>query len=462
MAGRILIADDVATNRIILKVRLSAASYNVSHASTQTDLLELAQSQQPDLIVLNSSFQNDRGIDLCHDLKQNPKTKTIPILIIASDLNPAERLAALHAGACDFLENPIIDKGLLPRIRNSLRVRSIQKELRLRRGTATELGFQEPAAAFSHPAQVVVVRGAISPDDGWITTFENTTPCTLYHFSPAQVLDQVIQQKINPDIIVIAPHAEHQSDGLCLLSELRSRSETRRAAIIIVDKTDESHQGVSAFDLGANDVVPSDIPKAEFIFRLTRQLERKKKADQLRNTLNDGLRMAMVDPLTGLFNRRYALPYLSRVAEKSKISGNPFTVMVLDLDHFKRINDTYGHATGDHVLCEVARRLQANLRNIDLIARIGGEEFLVVMPDTGIKSARRTAERLRRITQKSPIKIPGDAGEISITTSIGVSVGGLNGKFPADVETMVERADQALLGAKSTGRNQVTMGQSAA
>ncbi len=462
MTGRILIADDVATNRIILKVKLTNASYEVLQASSEAEFLHKANTVLPELIILDGGFQNGRGIDLCHTIKENPHTSAIPVLIIATDFTPAERLAALHAGAVDVLEKPIEKNGLLAKIRNTLRVRSVEEELHLREGTAQALGFHEAETPFPTPAQVLVINGAKSTDTRWQPAFEKENSCTLHVVDHSVALDVIARRNIAPDIVVMSAQLQAGKDCLFLLAELRNRRETRNAAIIIVNDSKNDAAAISALDIGANDVVCRDTPAAEFAFRLTRHLERKLKADKLRNTLKDGLQMAVTDPLTGLFNRRYALPHMSRIAEKSRLTGNPFAVMVLDLDHFKRINDTHGHGAGDLVLTEIAKRLKANVRNVDLLARIGGEEFLVALPDTDIESARITAERLRRVTEETPVWISTKVGSIKVTTSIGVSIGGLEGRKTATVETVVDRADQALLGAKSTGRNQVIFEKSAA
>ena len=462
MTGRILIADDVATNRIILKVKLSNASYDVCQATSTCNLVKIASEQQPDLIILDGSFQNERGIDLCQDIKDNPLTSAIPVLIIAGNFTAAERLAALHAGACDVLEKPIEGNGLLARVRNALRVRSVEEELRLRESTALELGFHEAVSPFHHPATVLVINGAHAIGTSWQPAFKQENSSALHVVDHGVALDTIARGKISPDVVIMPAQLDRDKDSLFLLAELRNRPETRHSAIIIVNDSNADEDTISALDIGANDVVCNDTPAAEFAFRLSRHLERKLKADKLRDTLEDGLRMAVTDPLTGLFNRRYALPHMSRIAEKSRASGNPFAVMVLDLDHFKQINDTHGHGAGDLVLTEIARRLKANVRNVDLLARIGGEEFLVALPDTDIKSARVAAERLRHVTEETPVWISAEIGSISVTTSIGVSIGGLDGHKTATVETVVDRADQALLGAKSTGRNQVIFEKSAA
>jgi len=462
MPGRIIIADDVAINRIVLKVKLSAASYGVMQVAGLDELLIRARQSLPDLILLDGNFQNDRCIDICHDLKHDPQTASIAVMILATDFTAAERLAALHAGACDVLNKPVADEVLLARVRNSMRVRSIEDELRLREDTATELGFNENTAKFSHPAEVLVVTGDDMPDLAWKMPFQLQNPCNVHQLPHASVLDAIASKNLTPDIILLPANPDQASSGRFLLAELRNQEAPRHAAIIVIDNQDQESAAITALDMGANEVISASTPPAEFAFRLARQLQRKQKADQLRDTLKDGLRLAVTDPLTGLFNRRYAFHHMARIAKRSNATNSTFAVMVLDLDRFKRVNDTHGHRAGDQVLKEIATRLKNNVRSVDLIARIGGEEFLVVMPDTGIDAARLAAERLRRVTEAGAIAIPHGHGTLRITTSIGVCIGGVRGQVDTSVEAMVDRADHALLAAKSTGRNQVIIEKSAA
>jgi len=180
--------------------------------------------------------------------------------------------------------------------------------------------------------------------------------------------------------------------------------------------------------------------------------------------VQDGLRMAVLDPLTGLHNRRYAMPHLAAIAERAAATAAPFAVMVVDIDRFKQVNDCWGHAAGDFVLVEVARRLTANLRASDLLARIGGEEFLIALPDSTLADARVVAERLCHVIEEHPIALP-DAGAVRVTVSIGLAVSGQvpdGGVTPEPVPALLNRADRALLHAKSAGRNQVTISLSAA
>jgi len=263
-----------------------------------------------------------------------------------------------------------------------------------------------------------------------------------------------------PDIYVIAGDLADPGGGLRLLSELRSRPVTRHAAVLMVLSEGARGQAAMALDLGANDLLVAGFDPDELALRLTRQIRRKREADRLRETVRDGLRAAVIDPLTGLYNRRYAQPHLARIATRAVETGRHFALMVLDLDRFKDVNDTHGHATGDAVLREVARRVKRNLRSVDLVARIGGEEFLVAMPDTTLPEARRAAERLCRVICETPVQMPEAAGGLTVSVSIGVAMGG--GAATTDVDLLLSQADKALYGAKSDGRNQVTISRSAA
>ena len=147
------------------------------------------------------------------------------------------------------------------------------------------------------------------------------------------------------------------------------------------------------------------------------------------------------------------------MAERSKTTGRSFAVMALDIDHFKLVNDSFGHGAGDRVIAGVADILRDNLRSVDLVARIGGEEFLIALPDTTVDQARKMAERIRYIVQNTPLSIGAGKMPVGVTLSIGVALGmGADG----DVNGIIERADAALYDSKSSGRNAVTLAQTAA
>jgi two-component system cell cycle response regulator len=259
-----------------------------------------------------------------------------------------------------------------------------------------------------------------------------------------------------PDLFILAVPAADSEFGLRMLAELRARPQTRRRPVVAVLDAPDQALAARLLDMGADDAALGPTDPEELAVRLDAQLRQKQRNDRLRDRIQDRLRAAITDPLTGLYNRRHALPFLDRLATTSAQEGRPFAVMVADLDHFKQVNDTHGHAAGDAVLCRVAQLLQANLRGDDLLARIGGEEFLIALPDTPRQRARQTAARLCRIVRQAPIEVAG--ARIPVTISIGVALdaGRAGNGAPPDVHGLLNRADRALYGAKAGGRNTVT------
>ena len=462
MAGRILIADDVATNRIVMKVNLMEACYEVLQASGGQETIARARSETPDLILLDMMMPDMSGAEVCKALKSDPVTCRIPIIIVTSKNDSGSRIEALRAGADDFMTKPLDELTFLARVRSLLRARDTEEELRLRDSTCRELGFAEKTADFAGPALIAMIARHKEDAIGWKTALSDRvgdriiimskeTALSVPHSGAGQI----------PDVFVISSDLAKPDEGLRLLSELRSRSETRHSAILMVIPKEADHKAATALDLGANDLMYEGFDPEELALRLKTQIRRKLQADRLRETVRDGLRMAVIDPLTGLYNRRYAVPHLVGIAERAEETARPFAVMLLDLDRFKRINDTYGHAAGDAVLQEVAQRIKDNLRAVDMVARIGGEEFLVVMPDTRLAEARRAAERIRRIVHDTPVNVSGVPEGVPASLSIGVAMGGPGGDAP-EVDQLLDIADRALYLAKSDGRNQVMFSQSAA
>ena len=186
--------------------------------------------------------------------------------------------------------------------------------------------------------------------------------------------------------------------------------------------------------------------------RVRTQMRRKTYEDRLRANYEAGLALAVTDCLTGLYNRRYMVSHLDTLMERARESGRPVALLVMDIDHFKDVNDSYGHAVGDEVLKEFAERIKRNVRSIDLAVRYGGEEFVAVLPETDLEAARMVAERLRRNVSEKPFEVSTDEGRITVTVSIGGTVYHGTG---IDADGLLRHADEALYAAKNRGRNRV-------
>ncbi|PKP73828.1 MAG: diguanylate cyclase response regulator [Alphaproteobacteria bacterium HGW-Alphaproteobacteria-6] len=466
MAGKILIVDDVATNRIVLKVKLASAHYETLQASTGAEALRLAEEMRPDLVLLDVELPDMDGITVCQKLKAAATTRGIPVVMVTSYRDADRRMQALQAGAEEVFWKPIDELVLLARLRSLLRARETEEQLGLRDGTYRELGFAEPATGFAPAALVALVAGRTEAALAWKRALQPHLAHRILVMDRDAALAGTAGNAV-PDVFVLPADLARGGDGLRLMSELRSRPETRFSQVCVVlpegARETAAETAAVALDLGASDLIEAAAEPAEMALRIETQIRRKQQSDRLRATVADGLRLAMTDPLTGLHNRRYALPHLARIAERARATGRQFAVMLIDLDRFKSVNDRHGHAAGDAVLVEAANRMKSNLRAVDMVARIGGEEFLVVLPETTLAAAHATAERLRRVVAERPVPLPGGTDSIAVTLSVGLVLGndGAAGST-AEIDALIDRADRALLAAKAEGRNQVTIHRPAA
>lgn len=487
MPGRILIVDDIPTNRILLRVRLAAAFYDVIQAGTGAEALEILTRQSPDLVLITARLGDCDSLALCRAIAGVPAPKgadhrvqvplfqggagtTRPsVLILTTQADHRLRLDALTAGAEDVLTFPQDDLLLQARLRSLMRVGDAAQETHLRDATSRTLGFAEAAQVYALPPRICILSAGATDTHPWRAALDAMALGRISQHDSRTFLREVTPGD-TPDLCLIVMDRPMATPGLRLLSELRAHPETRHSTALVILPEPDQRSAADALDLGAGDVITGQFDTAELGVRIAILIRRKRMADQLRSTLRDGLRAAVTDPLTGLYNRRYALPHLACMVDHAAQSGRRFAVMLADLDYFKTINDRFGHAAGDAVLVEVARRLRSNLRAVDLIARIGGEEFLIALPDTDRSEARVAARRLCRIIAQDPFDLPGHQRPVPVTVSIGVAMGqrlpqlqdAVDDPLTDTVQRLINQADRALYGAKACGRNQVTISKPAA
>lgn len=449
MSGRILVVDALPTNRIIMRVKLSAAFYEVVQAASGEAAIAMMRQAQPDLVITAAELPDMSGQDLCAALRKNPQTERPPVVVIHGENQEEEKLESLRAGADDVLSRPVNDLVLLARLRSLLRARDAEAELLLREDTRRALGLFEEPATYEVPAQAWYISMDPLSDQtkAMVKTLEQKSGAKI-HAIPR--VDALRDRKPDPDVIIVAEHSTGGSEGLPLISQFRASGPTRHAAMIYVAQSSLGREAASALDIGANDILPKAASVEELAIRIRKQVARKRANDQLRHNMRDGLKAAVTDSLTGLYNRRYTTQHLDRLAERSATKRRSYAIMLADLDFFKQVNDQYGHAAGDEVLRVFSQRLKDNLRAADLLSRWGGEEFLIAMPDTDIGAARASAQRICDMMARSPITLP-DGQEITVTLSAGVAIG----RAGQDVEALIAQADQALYTAKDRGRNQV-------
>jgi two-component system, cell cycle response regulator len=241
-------------------------------------------------------------------------------------------------------------------------------------------------------------------------------------------------------------------DGLRLCSHLRSLERTRNLPLLAVAEAEDNSRLMRGLEIGVNDYLIRPVDLNELLARVRTQIKKRRYAEKLRDNVQMSIEAAITDALTGLHNRRYMEIHLGTLVEQAAARGRPLSILVLDIDFFKAINDGYGHSAGDDVLKEFSRRLKKAVRGIDLACRFGGEEFVVVMPDTGVAMATMVAERLRKRIATEPFRINQNTRTVQATISVGIAAMRSVEDRPSDI---IRRADEALYRAKRQGRNRV-------
>jgi two-component system cell cycle response regulator len=328
----------------------------------------------------------------------------------------------------------------------------VTDELRMRAVTSSEIGVTDnafdAARDYGLNARILVVddrRGSINRIEGALGAGHEID----IEENPQNALFRAAEGDF--DLVMLSLDFSG-FDGLRLVGQIRSLERTRHLPILLVTDPEQDARVLRGLDLGANDYVLRSADKNEMIARVRSLVRRKRYADKLRDNVQYSMELALTDPLTGLFNRRYMETHIGTLVERSAARGKSLSVLVLDIDYFKSINDTFGHDAGDDVLREFAERLKASIRGIDLACRHGGEEFVVVMPDTDIGVATLVAERIRRRIAGDPFPIGRTGKTIEVTISVGIAfrMGPHDG-----APQMLKRADEALYRAKRDGRNRV-------
>ena len=262
--------------------------------------------------------------------------------------------------------------------------------------------------------------------------------------------------------IVILDRRMPGMDGLTLCRKIRATQYPGYVYIMLVTAHDSEEEILAGLDAGADDYLSKRVSGTHVIARLATARRILQLEHSLKQVIEERRRMAMTDALTGAHNRRYFMNHMRRELKRTRRFGGEVALLVFDIDHFKHINDRYGHAAGDVVLVEFVRRVQASLpREYDWCARLGGEEFAVVLPQTGLEGGALVAEKIRRAVAAAPIAT--SQGGIEITASVGVS--GLASFADRDAVTadhLLSRADDCLYHSKNGGRDRVTVDATAA
>jgi two-component system cell cycle response regulator len=449
MSARILVVDDVMANVKLLEAKLAAEYFDVLTALNGPDALEIVKNEQPDIILLDVMMPGMDGFEVCRQVKNDPASEHIPVVMVTALDQPSDRVAGIEAGADDFLTKPVNDIALMARVKSLVRLKMMMDEMRMRESTGRSLGVLNSDKGESEEEGVSILL--VEERDLSVQRIVETLGPSCDVQVEKEQTPAIAASKNDISLIIVSLSIEG-FDGLRFCSQVRSVEATRHVPILVLVEDGDMESLARALELGVNDYLMRPVDRNELKARVSTQLKRKRYADRLRSNFHLSLEMAITCPLTGLYNRRYMMGHIETLLENAHASNKPLSFLIIDVDFFKKVNDTYGHDVGDDVLAEFGKRLAANIRGVDLACRYGGEEFVVAMPDTDMSIAFKVAERIRQNVAEKPFVIMHGEDSLSLTISIGVTSS--EGKDD-DVEQLLRRADQALLQAKRDGRNRV-------
>jgi two-component system cell cycle response regulator len=451
MSARILVVDDIAANVRLLEAKLAAEYFEVVTASSGPEALEIINRNAPDIVLLDVMMPEMDGFEVCTRIRANAKTRFLPVVMVTALSDPSDRVRGLEAGADDFLTKPVNDLALFARVRSLVRLKMMMDEWRMREQTSGQFdilaGETEPGPEDDRNAEILLVESFQPAAQRIVGVLAGDGNKVEVADSLAKGLE--IASKAPHDLIITNIQVAGE-DGLRLCSHLRSQEDTRQVPILLIVEDYDMPRLIKGLDIGASDYLMKPIDPNELLARVRIQIRRRRYQDRLRANYERSLSLALTDSLTGLYNRRYAMRHLDGLMRRVAATGKTMGVLVCDLDRFKSVNDSYGHAAGDEVLKQFGARATACMRNIDMLARMGGEEFIAFLPDTDGPTALRIAERLVKKVAETPMAVdaaPG--GGLTVTVSVGVASTSV--EMPG--EELIKMADAALYRAKEGGRN---------
>ncbi|MCB9789042.1 MAG: response regulator [Deltaproteobacteria bacterium] len=443
--GRVLVVDDEPLNIKLFKAKLATERYEVLTASSGAEALELAATEPLDLVLLDIMMPGMDGYEVTRRLKAGPQTGHIPIILVTALTGTEDKHRGLEAGADEFLNKPVNTHELLARVKSMIRLKQYQEQLGLRAESARRA---DAAARSRPPERTVLIVEDDERDARLMLSYLGETGARLLR-ADSQAAALALLEREPVDLVVLDLLLPDAS-GLELCRRIKRAEATRRAQVLMVTCVEDLETKVASLDGGADDYLIKPVHPKELLVRARALLRKKSYLDSLVSQCEDALASSVTDDLTGLHNRPYFMRFLESELRRATRQGYPVAVAMIDVDGFKRYNDSLGHLAGDAVLRGTAAAMGAALRDTDLLARFGGDEFALVMPYVGTREAERVVDRLCQAVRAAELTTGGSAPAVRATISAGVAVAAAG---DGSAQGLLEAADQALYLAKAQGKD---------
>ena len=442
---KVLVADDEPTIVNFFIAALSDQGYEIESAVNGAQALGKARSFMPDIILLDVVMPELNGYQVTERLKADPATSGIPIILITGLGSVEDKVKGLESGADDFLTKPFNLQEMLARVHSLIKLKKLQDQLK-------EISGRQPMPVHikkvlsSYRSHILIVEDderitnickAILGTGGYITDIVPDGE-EAQKYLKAAIPDLILLDLMLPGI-----------NGLDLLRLLKEDPVTKDIPVIIITALGDLKTKVKSFYMGVDDYLIKPVNSLELLARVKANIRKHLAQQELKYSLDETFQESITDPLTGLYNRHYLDTVMERELALFKRHGRMFSLMIMDLDNFKSINDNLGHLSGDQVLSGAARILKDEIRTSDLAVRYGGDEFIVIFSDTKEDQAIIIAQRIRTEVEKQKL-IAGKDQKVSV--SIGITQAS---EHDSTGENIIKRADDALYQAKRAGKNRV-------
>nr|ASV46916.1 PleD family two-component system response regulator [uncultured bacterium] len=443
--GRILLVDDSPLVVSLLQEKLDGSGYDVTTASSGQEALEITQREGAgfDLFIVDVMMPDMDGYEVTARLRSEGKTKNASILLLTSLDQTDDVVKGLEVGADDFLNKAVSDTELVARVRSLIALGMLRQQISGQREVMQRVlnnVTQGQVDQRGHDSSRVLLVHGDEQTQSMITDALQSENINLKVEDLNRARRDIAQLK--PDLVIC-----NFDDAMSGEPAFMRRTVDAGIAVVVLESVASAERRLTSLEAGADDYLTLEMARAEITARVTSCLRRRNRLTSIEEARDKAVLAAITDPLTALYTRGFFQQALRAELSRTIRYKSPLVLILIDLDHFKTINDTHGHAAGDALLKEVGQRIQRSLRTTDIAARYGGDEFAVILTHT--PQSFLVAERIRASVASTPIEI-GGGKTVQVTATIGVASCAGPGQ---ESDTLFERADAALYLAKGRGRN---------